>query len=162
MFSTFIALFFQCVFLLYSCSCVVELRCESMSDIQRKTSPLCPFQAWQLNSMAHSTEQENCTQPNWKREKVYIFNYDYHPSKFREGPFFEQALESFEKRKKNEKRNGKRDEYVWLEKTIQIWLNPAELSTLLSTKRLPTEIHSNALHRRDVWQGILRNLGIRL
>lgn len=76
--------------------------------------------------------------------------------------FLSKHLKLLKKKKKNEKRNGKRDEYVWLEKTIQIWLNPAELSTLLSTKRLPTEIHSNALHRRDVWQGILRNLGIRL
>lgn len=61
------------------------------------------------------------------------------------------------KKKKNQK-EMKKDEYVWLEKIIQIWLNPAELSTLLSTKRLPTEIHSIALRSRDVWQGILREI----
>lgn len=111
---------------------------------------------WQLNSTAHSAAQENCTQSNWKKRNVYIVSYDYHPSKFREGPFMSKHLKLLRKkkeRKNGENRNEKRDENVWLEEIIQTWLNPAGLNTLLSTNRSPREIHSNALHRRDVWRG---------
>lgn len=125
-------------------------RCHRQNK-QRKTSPLCLLWVWQLNAMAHSTAQENCTQPNWKKQNVYIVNYDYHPSKFRVGLFV--CTWSFRGKKRYWNRNGKRDENIWLEKIIQIWLNPAGLNTLLSANRSPTEIHRNALHGRDVsWE----------
>lgn len=104
----------------------------------------CPI-VWQLNSMTHSTAQENCTQSRWKHWNVYIVNYDYHPSTFR-GPFVNKLL------KLKKLAEMKRDENVWLEEIMQTWLNPAGLSTLLSTNRSPREIHSKTICRRDTQQ----------
>jgi len=57
--------------------------------------------------MAHSTAQENCTQPNWKKQNVYIVSYDYHPSKFTERPFVSEHLKLL--KKKNGKTEMKRE-----------------------------------------------------
>lgn len=153
MFSTFLMLLFLCVCLLIStlACCKTKVWVDFRGRIYRGRHHLCACPEFDNLILRHTPQHRKIApSPTGKKQNVYIVNCDYHPSKFREGPFVSEHLKLL---KKWENRNEKRDENVWLEEIIQTWLNPAGLSTLLSTNRSPREIHSNALHRRDVWRG---------
>lgn len=133
-------------------------RCHRWNK-KRNTSPLCLRWVWRLNAMAHFKAQGNCTKPDCGKKSQMFTLSTMITIRLKSEWDFLCALEAFGRGggQSVENWNGKRDENIWLEKIIQIWLNPAGLNTLLSANRSPTEIHRNALHGRDVlleyWEG---------
>ncbi len=135
------------------CSYVVGPRCESMSEAEYTEEDITFALAPQFDNLIpwHTPQHRKIAPSPTGKSEMFTLSTMITIHLISERDLLWASTWSFWKNWEN--RNEKRDENVWLEEIIQTWLNPAGLSTLLSTNRSPREIHSNALHRRDVWLG---------